>query len=146
MRYTDRQPVKTEKGTHAMKKYHFNALNIEPALFFRGTPEEIDRAENAEEAAAEALKAIIYAPGFKALEIRKQYPRGTAREILHHSTRPGVLFQLSYIDPDGVPAMHENFIQTAPDAVPEAIHEERDLLAHFVGLFRHERPLDIFVL
>lgn len=129
-----------------MKKYHFEPLQIEPALFFRGTPEEIDRAENAEEAAAEALKAIIYAPGFKALEIHKERPTGTAREILHHSTRPGVLFQLSYIDPDGVPAMHENYIQTAPDAVPEAIHEERKLLAHFIGLFRHERPLDIFVL
>lgn len=146
MRYTNRQPGKTEKGTNQMKKYHFEPLHIKPVLFFRGTPEEIERAENAEEAAAEAIKTIIYAPNFSALEIRKTYPRGTAREILHHSTRPGVLFQLSYIDPDGVPAMHENYIQTAPDAVPEAIHEERDLLAHFVGLFRHERPLDIFVL
>ena len=129
-----------------MKKYHFEPLGIDPALYFRGTDEEIDRAQDKEETAAEALKAIIYAPDFSALEILKEYPRGTAREILHHSTRPGVLFQLSYIDPDGVPAMHENFIQTAPDAVPESIHGERDLLAHFVGLFRHERPLDIFVL
>ena len=129
-----------------MKSYHFNALNIDTALFFRGTPEEIERARKQEETAAEAVKAIIYAPGFKALEIRKERPRGTAREILHHSTRPGVLFQLSYIDPDGVPAMHENYIQTAPDAVPEAIHEERDLLRHIVGFFRHESALDIIVL
>jgi len=129
-----------------MKKYHFEPLRIEPALYFRGTDEEIERAQEAEEAAAEALKTIIYAPDFSALEIRKEYPRGTAREILHHSTRHGVLFQLSYIDPDGVPAMHENYIQTAPEAVPEAIHEENDLLRHLVGLFRHARPLDIFVL
>ena len=126
-----------------MKKYHFEPLKIDPVLYFRGTDEEIERAEKAEETAAEALKAIIYAPGFKALEIRKTYPSGTAREILHHSTRHGVLFQLSYIDPDGVPAMHENYIQTAPDAVPEAIHEERDLLRHIVGFFRRESALDI---
>lgn len=129
-----------------MKSYHFNALNIDPCIYFRGTPEEIDRAQIKEETAAEVLKAIIYAPGFKALEIRKERPTGTAREILHRSTRPGVLFQLSYIDPDGVPAMHENYIQTAPDAVPEAIHDERDLLAHIVGFFRRDSALDIIVL
>ena len=129
-----------------MKQYHFDPLYIDPALYFRGTDEEIERARKIEETANESIKAIIYAPSFQALEIRKQYPRGTAREILHHSTRHGVLFQLSYIDPDGIPAMHENYIQTAPDAVPEAIHEERELLRHIVGFFRREAALDIIVL
>lgn len=129
-----------------MKTYHFEPLHIDPAVYFRGTDEEIERSQIKEETAAEALKAIIYAPGFSALEIRKERPTGTAREILHHSTRHGVLFQLSYIDPDGVPAMHENYIQAAPDAVNEAIHDERDLLRHIVGFFRREAPLDIYVL
>ena len=128
-----------------MKQYHFEPLRIDPALYFRGTDAEIESAQIKEETAEEAIKAIIYAPGFKALEIRKHYPSGTAREILHHSTRHGVLFQLSYIDPDGVPAMHENYIQTAPDAVPEAIHDERDLLRHIIGFFRREAKLDIIV-
>ena len=129
-----------------MKQYHFEPLNIDTCIYFRGTDEEIERARIIEETANESIKAIIYAPSFQALEIRKQYPRGTAREILHHSTRRGVLFQLSYIDPDGVPAMHENYIQTAPDAVPEAIHEEGDLLRHIVGFFRRDSALDIIVI
>lgn len=129
-----------------MKQYHFEPLKIDPALYFRGTDAEIESARKLEETSAEALKAIIYAPDFQALEIRKQYPSGTAREILHHSTRHGVMFQLSYIDPDGIPAMHENYIRTAPDAVPEAIHEERDLLRHIVGFFRREAALDIIAL
>lgn len=129
-----------------MKKYHFEPLRIDPCIYFRGTDAEIDRAQIKEETAAEALKAIIYAPGFKALEIRKERPTGTAREILHHSTRHGVLFQLSYIDPDGIPAMHENYIQTAPEAVNEAIHDERELLRHIIGFFRREAALDIIVL
>ncbi len=129
-----------------MKTYHFDPLKIDPCIYFKGTDAEIDSARKQEETAAEALKAIIYAPGFKALEIRKERPTGTAREILHHSTRPGVLFQLSYIDPDGVPAMHENYIQTAADAVHEAIHDERELLRHIVGFFRREAALDIIVL
>ena len=125
-----------------MKQYHFEPLNIDPCIYFRGTDEEIESARKQEETAADALKAIIYAPSFQALEIRKQYPRGTAREILHHSTRHGVLFQLSYIDPDGIPAMHENYIKTAP----EAIHDERELLRHIVGFFRRESALDIIVI
>lgn len=129
-----------------MKQYHFEPLKIDPALYFRGTDEEIERAQAIEEAAEETIKTIIYAPGFQALEIRKEYASGTAREILHHSTRRGVLFQLSYIDADGIPAMHENYIQTAPDAVPEAIHDEDELLRHIVGFFRREAALDIVVI
>lgn len=85
------------------------SLNIPNNLFFIGSDAEIEAAEAREEARAEELKKIFFNPSFLAAEYITTYG---ARHILHHSTRDGVLFQLSYIAADGVPTMHENFIKT----------------------------------
>ena len=87
----------------------FPSLDIKPAFYFWATDEEIKELEAREEARAEELKAVIFAPDFLGAEYISDHG---SREILHHSTRDGVLFQLSYIAADGVPTMHENFIKT----------------------------------
>jgi hypothetical protein len=97
----------------------YESLNIDYNLFFTATDEEIQKAEAREEARAEELKNIFFAPDFCAAE----YTEGNgSRHILHHSTRPGVLYQLSYIAPDGIPTSHENIKQ---DNIKE-------LLKHFI--------------
>ena len=85
------------------------ALNIDPKIYFLGTDEEQEKAEAKETARAAELEKIIFSEGFRAMEYINEYGQ---RRILHHSTRPGILFQMSYIGPDGVAAMHENYIQT----------------------------------
>lgn len=106
----------------------FNALNISELLPFHGTDEEIAAAEIIEKRRESEIEKIIFQPGFIAME----YETSTGQSrILHRSTRPGVMFQLSYIDADGVPAMHENYIETSPDHVDEAIHSKSELIKHF---------------
>ena len=84
----------------------FASLEIDPCLFFLGSDEEIEAAEKKENERAAELEKIIFSGDFRALEYRTTYG---SRIILHHSTRPGVDFQLSYIAADGVPTMHENY-------------------------------------
>ena len=97
----------------------FESLKIDYNLFFIGSDEEINEAERKEEARAEELKKIFFARDFCAAEYTE---KNGSRHILHHSTRDGVLYQLSYIAPDGIPTSHENIKQ---DNIKE-------LLNHFI--------------
>ena len=106
------------------------AIGIDPTIWFFGTDEEIEQAEKAEARQAAKLEEIIFSPGFQQLTYTTK--DGSIRS-LHRSTRPGVMFQLSYIDPDGIPAMHENFIQTQIIYGVGAIQTKRDLIKHFVN-------------
>lgn len=101
-------------------KKTFPALHIDYTVFFLGTEAEQETAEAKEAERAAELEKIIFSADFIALEYTTR--RGQ-RRILHHSTRNGVQFQLSFIDPDGVPAMHESF---------KAADNEK-LLRHFVN-------------
>lgn len=104
------------------------SLGIDPALFFTGSEEEVDSFLEKEKCRQCELAKIFFAPGFRAAEVVKY---NGAREILHYSTRPGVLFQLSYIAPDSIPVMHENYISTGGAGNVGAIHDKNDLLSHF---------------
>lgn len=83
----------------------FDSLKIDYNLFFIGSDEEIKEAERKEKERAEELKKIFFARDFCAAEYTET---NGSRHILHHSTRPGFLYQLSYIAPDGIPTSHEN--------------------------------------
>lgn len=97
----------------------YESLNIDYNIFFFGTEAEQEEAERKEEARAEELKKLFFAPNFRAAE----YTEGNgSRHILHHSTRDGVLYQLSYIAPDGIPTSHENIKQ----------NNIKELLNHFI--------------
>ena len=117
------------------------AMDINPAIWFTGTDEEIEQAERKEARQAAKLEKIIFSPDFQQLT----YTTTTgAIRSLHRSTRPGVMFQLSYIDPDGVPAMHENFIQTMTIYGVGKIQDKRDLIRHFVNkTFRNSLQLEL---
>lgn len=121
----------------------FPSLDIPNDLFFTGTDSEIEEAEAKEAERANAIREIIFSPDFIAAEYTTE--KG-AREILHHSTRPGVLFQLSYIASDGIPTMHENYVSLGADPYSVgSVESANDLLKHFVdhGI---DRPLVLRVL
>lgn len=125
------------------KRRTLAALNISNTVFFNGTLEEIQEAERKETARAEELEKIITAPDFIALEYISYNGQ---RRILHRSTRGGVKFQLSYIDPDGVPAMHENYISLGGDPYEVGhIGSERELYRHFIHASNTE-PLTLTIL
>ena len=110
----------------------FENLNIDPCYAFICTDEEIEATERKEASRAAELEKLFFSPSFVAAEYTQ---KSGAREILHHSTRNGVYFQLSYIAPDGVPTMHENFIRIEhKNHVNQAIDTKDDLLRHFVSL------------
>lgn len=109
----------------------FPALNLDPLLYFFGTDAEIEDAELKEAARADELKEIFFDQNFYAAEWTRQ---SGAREILHHSTRPGVLFQLSYIAADGVPSMHENYINLFNGPRAAYIGTASELARHFTLL------------
>lgn len=112
------------------KEIVLKSLNIDPVIYFSGTDEEIEQAERKEEKQSKIIENIIFSSDFQQLTYKTA--SGAIRS-LHRSTRPGVMFQLSYIDPDGVPAMHENFIQTRIIYGVGAIQTKRDLIKHFVN-------------
>ena len=116
------------------------ALNISNTVFFMGTDAEIEQAERLEAERTADIEKIIDAPGFTAMRYVNE--NGQQR-ILHYSTRDGVMFQLSYIDADGIPAMHENFIQTDKKHVDEAIHSREDLIKHYIHASNHGLTLEI---
>lgn len=112
------------------KKITIDALNIDPAIYFSGAEEDIQNAEKIEAARAAEIERLVFCPSFLAMEYRTHHG---ARRILHHSTRPGVAFQLSYIDADGVPSMHENYIRTGEKADGAHIGNRAELLRHYVN-------------
>ena len=125
----------------------FPAQNISRTVVFDGTDAEIKAAEKIEQESTKKILSIINAPDFIALEYRENYPKGDARRILHRSTRPGVKWQLSYIDSDGIPAMHENFVNLGADIEEVgAVETEKRLARHFVNKFLFDKSLTIEVL
>lgn len=128
-----------------MKEYYItlDPLQIDWKVFFKGTEEEQQEAEAKEAERAAEIEKIIFSADFIAAEYINYFGQ---RRILHRSTRPGVEFQLSYIDPDGVPAMHENFINVGgnPEEVG-AIHTKEQLLRHYVHE-GNEDPLTLHIL
>ena len=124
-----------------MKKHiTLESLNLNTNIYFFGTDEAIEEAERKEAKQAETVAVIISAPGFIALEYKTE---SGARRILHRSTRSGVFWQLSYIAADGVPTMHENFLNT--DESSRNAEPLRELLRHFVTLTL-DRPQDLTIL
>lgn len=118
-------------------------LLISNTVYFRGTLEEIQEAERKEASRADEIEKIITAPDFIALEYISYNGQ---RRILHKSTRPGVKYQLSYIDPDGIPAMHENYISLGGDPYTVGhIGSERELYRHFIHASNTE-PLQLTIL
>ena len=118
-------------------------LHISNTVFFKGTEAEQAEAEAKETARAAELAAIITAPDFIALEYINSYGQ---RRILHRSTRHGVMWQLSYIDPDGVPAMHENYVDIGGDPYEVGhINTESQLYRHFIHAGNSD-PLTIRIL
>ena len=97
----------------------FDNLKIDYNIFFLGTEEEQNEAIQKETERAEELKKIFFARNFCAAEYTE---KNGSRHILHHSTRNGVLYQLSYIAPDGIPTSHQNIKE---DNI-------KDLLNHFI--------------
>ena len=125
-----------------MKDYNtiYESLNIDSLLYFRGSDEEIKQAEARTKERAEQLQRVFFAPGFFAAEL---ITGNGSRQILHRSTRDGVLFQLSFINADGLPTMHGNYI-TTEGAKEEAAHDAAELIRHFTDYnSRHALQLHI---
>ena len=121
----------------------FPSLDIAPDLFFLGSDEAIEAAEAKEAERAAELEKVFFAPDFIAAEYITEHG---AREILHHSTRAGIYFQLSYIAADGIPTMHENYINTGGDPQKVgAIETAAELLRHFTN-HNSENPLLLHIL
>ncbi len=84
-------------------------------VYFTGTDEEIKAAEQKEEEIKDFFKGIIEDDEFLALRYYKDgYKNGNHEIILHHSTRPGIKYQLSFLDNDG-PIMHQNYVEGQDD-------------------------------
>lgn len=102
-----------------LNSYTFNALNITAELMFFGSDEEIEAAEKKEAERKQFLKDIILSENFLALEILPRYEKDLTR-YLHHSTRPGYLFQLSNSDSKG-PLSHSNYTENDIDKLLEEV-------------------------
>ncbi len=122
----------------------FEPLKIDFNLYFLGTEEEQEEADAKQATRAAELERVLFAPDFIAAEYINSWSQ---RRILHKSTRPGIMYQLSFIDPDGVPAMHENYISDGtgnPDEVGK-IHDRAELIRHFINN-NNENPLTLHIL
>lgn len=121
----------------------FKSLNISRVICFKGTEEDILKAEKMEEDAGKLVQSIYQNPSFMGMEWFETFTDKNGnvkkfRRILTKSTRKGVGFQLSYFDNYDKPTMHENYIRTSQDAVNECIHDEKDLLRYLTGRFIFE--------
>ena len=129
-----------------MKDYKITLqpANINYLCYFLGTEEEQKTADERKKARAEELERLLFAPGFIAAEYVNEYGQ---RRILHHSTRPGVVYQLSFIDADGVPAMHENYINDGNGDPYKVGHigDARELIQHYTHQ-SNEKPLTLHIL
>ena len=112
-----------------IKKRRFNSLNIDPLVYFHGTLVEQKQAQRKEDKAYERIRKIIFSKGFRAMSYVNDY--GQTR-VLCHSTRPGCKYVINYIDSDGVPAMHECFIERENEECDWKVHNEREMIKHFL--------------
>ena len=104
-----------------------NKLNIDPCVYFLGSDEEIEAAEALEASRAADLEKIL----FNNAMVLYRTEAGQTR-YLHRSTRAGVAYQLSYEGSNGLPVMHENFIQTSENHIDAWIGSKTDLLKHYI--------------
>lgn len=107
----------------------FPSLDIDRAIAFTGTDEQIAEAEQKEAERSGELERIITDDSFMAMEYTK--PDGR-KEILHISSRPGVAYQLTYIGSDGIPSMHESYGTAGENTTGEGIHSMDELYSHFI--------------
>lgn len=112
-------------------KILLQSLDIDPALYFTGSDKEIEEAEKKEARQAAIIERLIFSGTFRQLTYTTA--AGQIRS-LHRSTREGVKYQLSYINPGEIPARHENYINQGPDpGNVGAIHTKADLIRHYVS-------------
>lgn len=124
-----------------MNKITLKSLNIDPCIYFLGTDAEIEEAERKERMQAEKIESIIFSDNFQGLSCWNTLGQEL---ILTYSIRQGVLFQLTYIDRDGVPVMHENYIKTSKNHVNECIEPRENLIKKLVNMtLEHEIILSV---
>lgn len=124
-----------------MNKITLNNINIDPCIYFLGTDVKIEEAEEKERAQGKKIENIIFADDFQGLSCRNDLGQEL---ILTYSIRQGVLFQLTYIDRDGIPVMHENYIKTSENHVDECIEPKENLIKKFVGMtLEHDMILSV---
>jgi len=129
-----------EKKEVKHESFFFKKFNIEPEIFFLGSDEEIEAAENQEAARAAELEKVLLNNSmvyYTTSQGQKRY--------LHRSTRKGVAYQLSYEGSDGLPIMHENYIKTSDDHIDAAIGTKEDLIKHYIDqLYVDDLYLEVF--
>ena len=86
---------------------HIEALNIKADTIFNGSEAEIEEAEAKEAEAIEHFKSIIESPDFLAMRIQPR-SKGDVERIIHHSTYPGFIYQMSISYKDE-PLSHRNY-------------------------------------
>lgn len=105
-------------------------------VYFTGTDEEIKAAEQKEEEIKDFFKDIIEDDDFLALRYYKAgYKNGNHEIILHHSTRPGIKYQLSFLDNDG-PIMHQNYVEGQDDKLYSDLMNDT--------LFEKNRDIEVY--
>lgn len=105
-------------------------------VYFTGTEEEIKAAEQKEEEIKDFFKDIIEDDEFLALRYYKDgYKNGDHEIILHHSTRPGIKYQLSFLDNDG-PIMHQNYVEGQDDKLYSDLMNDT--------LFEKNRDIEVY--
>lgn len=123
------------------RRIKFPALHIDRCVAFRGTPEEQEYAERKEKERYAQVEKIIFSKSFRSMQYVTDY--GQIR-VLHFSTRPGSVYTVSYIDCDGIPAMHECFIPTQ-EKCHWAVEGKRELINLFVGgLYEDDFELEVW--
>ena len=118
------------------------ALHIDPTAYFFSDDATIIRLEAKESRQRKRVAEIIESPQMIAMEYVTDNGQ---RVILHRSTRPGIRYQLSFIDSDGIPSGHCNYIKEGTARENVAVHSRDDLLQHYVNLTL-EKPLVVRIL
>ena len=105
-----------------MKVRLSKAKGFNPIIFFFGTEEEIQMMQNIEREKKERIKKVLDTK-FSSISFTNGWSQTV---ILHPSPRRNVVWQMSYIDYDGVPAKHESYLKTGP--TDETIHSLDELV------------------
>lgn len=121
--------IRALRETTRQSDVSFPSLGISRTVAFTGTDAEIADAEAKEAERASEFERLINSNDFMALEMRK--PDGRS-EILHRSSRPGVVYQLTYMGSDGEPTMHESYGANGENTTGQNIHSMDELYRHFI--------------
>ena len=114
------------------------SLNISCSVFF-DQQKKWEDAEKKMYRRKVTLEQLIFHNRFAAMSRTKS---NGSFEILSLSTRPGIRYQLSYFDKNGVAIMHENYIKEESMVCDKAVHSKDELLMHFT-LYDEDLLLDV---